>query len=211
MGIAKKGILGPVSGKVGPSIWYFDGYRNVLRGLGEGRKAQATAAEIKNRQKMKTLMELFSTIKPYLKAGFSVEAKGLGLNYHNVATSCNRYRLSGLLAGLQELDYENLQLSKGTATVAEAPAVNVEANGLRFSWMWHTDDFDDAEDQVMMMAYLPDHNTSLYETAGAKRNQYEDFLLLPQAYLLERIEVYISFSSKDRSRVSDSIYLGRIN
>ena len=210
MGISKNGILGPASGKVGPAVWYFDGVRNVVRSKSK-REAPPTMAELKNRVKMKTLMDLFSTIKPYLKAGFSVEANGLGLNYHNVATSCNRLRISGLQGGLQELDYENVQLSKGSAAVAEDAKVILEPNGLRFSWLWQPDDFGSAEDQVMMMAYLPDQNTSLYETAGAKRNHLEDFLPMPQSYLQERIEVYISFTSKDRSRVSDSLYLGRIN
>lgn len=210
MGIAKKGVLGPVQGKVGPAIWYFDGFRNVVRSLTD-RSTAPTIGELKNRGKMKTLMELFRTIKPYLRAGFSVEANGTGLNYHNVATSCNRMRVSKLLAGLLELDYENVLLSKGIAAVAEEPKVIAEPNGLRFSWLWQPDDFESAEDQVMMMAYLPDQNISIYETAGAKRNQSEDFLPMPQSYLQERIEVYISFTSKDRSRVSDSLYLGRIN
>jgi len=210
MGIAKNGILGPASGKVGPAVWYFDGVRNVVRSKSK-RDAPPTMAELKNRLKMKTLMDLFSTLKPYLRAGFSVEANGLGLNYHNVATSCNRLRISELEGGLEQLDYENLQLSKGTATMAEAPMVTAEANGLRFSWMWQPDDFESAEDQVMMMAYLPEQNTSLFETAGAKRSHLQDFLALPHAYLQARIEVYISFTAKDRTRVSDSLYLGRIN
>lgn len=210
MGIAKNGILGPASGKVGPAVWYFDGVRNVVRSKSK-RDAPPTMAELKNRLKMKTLMDLFSTLKPYLRAGFSVEANGLGLNYHNVATSCNRLRISELEGGLEQLDYENLQLSKGTATIAEAPMVTAEANGLRFSWMWQPDDFESAEDQVMMMAYLPDQNTSIFETAGAKRSRAEDFLPMQPSYLLERLEVFIAFISKDRSRVSNSLYLGRIN
>lgn len=210
MGISNNGILGAAKGKVNNLVFYQLGSKNIIRVIGE-RKSPLTAGEKHNMGKMRILMSLFSSIKPFLKAGFSSATLGTALNYHNLATSVNRKNLIGLAEGLQQLRYDSLLLSMGDAVLPEMPDVAIEAAGLRFSWSWDTDDFGTGEDQVMMMAYLPDQNTSIFETAGAKRSRGEDFLTLPPSYLRERLEVFIAFISKDRSRVSNSIYLGRIN
>lgn len=210
MGITKDGVLGTATGKLKYLVYYKLGCRNVVRMIGE-RTSPPTPGEKSNTEKMKTLMALFRNIKPFLKAGFSRAADGKGLNYHNLATSINRLNLIGLADGLQQLHYDTLQLSIGDALAPEAPVVSAEASGLRFNWSCNPQDFEAAEDQVMLMAYLPDQNTAVFETAGAKRSQSGDFLPMQPSYLLERLEVFISFISKDRSRVSNSLYLGRIN
>ena len=210
MGTTNNGVLGAARGKLKHFVFYQLGSKNVVRVIGQ-RESEPTAGEKQNTGKMRTLMALFSSIKPFLKAGFSSAARGTDLNYHNLATSINRLNLIGLDGGLQQLRYDTLLLSVGDAATPEAPQVAAEADGLRFNWNWNAGDFEAAEDQVMMMAYLPDQNTSIFETAGAKRSRAEDFLPMQPSYLLERLEVFIAFISKDRSRVSNSLYLGRIN
>lgn len=210
MGTTNNGLLGPATGKLKHFVFYQLGCKSVVRTIGK-RNSAATAGETRNTGKMRTLMSLFSSMKPFLKAGFSSAASGTALNYHNLATSINRLNLSGLAEGLQQLSYDKLQLSMGNAEPPEAPVVAIEAEGLRFNWNWHPEDFKAGEDQVMMMAYLPDQNSSVFETAGAKRRKGEDFLPLHPLYLAERMEVYISFVSSDRMGASNSIYLGRIN
>lgn len=210
MATIKNGILGAATGKLKYLVYYQLGDKNVVRKIGE-RRTHPTPGEEQNTGKMKTLMALFSSFKPFLKAGFSADASGTSMNYHNLATSVNRKNLVGLDEGLQQLRYDTLLLSMGDAMMPEAPTVSAEAGGLRFNWNWTQDDFEAAQDQVMMMAYLPDQNVSVFETAGAKRGKGTDFLPMQAAYLRERLEVYISFISKDRSRVSNSLYLGRIN
>ena len=210
MGITKNGVLGTATGKLKHLVYYELGCKNIVRVIGE-RSSPPTVGEQRNTGKMKTLMALFSSIKPFIRAGFSSAAYSTALNYHNLATSINRRNLVGLDEGLQQLDYETLQLSQGNAALPDTPAVKAETAGLRFNWSWNTEDFEAAEDQVMMMAYLPDQNTSVFETAGAKRLKAEDFLPMQPSYLMERLELFIAFISKDRTRVSNSMYLGRIN
>jgi hypothetical protein len=210
MGLTKNGVLGTTTGKLKYLVYYELGCKNVVRVIGE-RTSPPTAGEKLNMGKMRTLMALFSSIKPFLRAGFSSAAHGTAMNYHNLATSINRLNLVGLAEGIPQLEFNTLQLSMGNALMPQAPAVTAEAGELRFSWSWDQEDFEAAEDQVMLMAYLPDQNTSVFETAGAKRSKAEDFLAMQPSYLMERLEVFISFIFKDRSRVSNSMYLGRIN
>jgi len=209
MGTTNNGLLGPATGKLKHFVFYQLGCKSVVRTIGK-RQSAATAGETRNTSKMRTLMSLFS-MKLFLKAGYSSAASGTALNYHNLATSINRLNLSGLEEGLQQLSYDKLQLSMGDAEPPEAAVVTIEAGGLRFNWNWRPEDFKAGEDQVMMMAYLPDQNSSVFETAGAKRRKEADFLPLQPAFLQERIEVFMSFVSSDRMRASNSTYLGRIN
>lgn len=210
MGLTKNGVLGTTTGKLKYLVYYELGCKNVVRVIGK-RTSPPTTGEERNMGKMRTLMALFSSIKPFLRAGFSSAAHGTAMNYHNLATSINRLNLVGLAERIPQLEFNTLQLSMGNGLMPQAPAVTAEAGGLKFSWSWDQEDFEAAEDQVMLMAYLPDQNTSVFETAGAKRSKAEDFLAMQPSYLMERLEVFISFISKDRSRVSNSMYLGRIN
>lgn len=210
MGKAKNGILGALTGKVNNLVYYQNGGQNIVRVLGT-RKTPITKAERLNMGKMTLLMEVFKNIKPFLKAGFGVAAQGTKLNYHNVATSINRRSLQNLNGNLQGLDYEHLVLSAGDAEPVEAPKVEAAPTGLRYSWDWNPDDYNTGEDQAMMMAYLPDQNAAIYEIAGAKRKQLEDIVFMPPSYLQERLELFIAFITNDRTKVSNSMYLGRIN
>ncbi len=210
MGKAKNGILGALSGKVNNLVYYQNGDQNIVRVLGT-RKTPITKAEKMNMGKMTLLMEVFKNIKPFLKAGFGLAAAGTNLNYHNVATSINRKSLQKLNGNLQDLDYEHLVLSTGEAKPAESAAVQADHAGIRYSWDWNPDDYTSAEDQVMMMAYLPDQNAAIYDIAGAKRRHLEDYLFMPASYLQERLELFVAFITNDRSKVSNSMYLGRIN
>lgn len=210
MGKAKDGVSGAVNGKVGKAIWYKLGDQNIVRGLST-RDKPLTPAEKVNTGKMKLLMEVFKSIKPFLKAGFGIAAQGTSLNYHNVATSINRNSLQRLDGNLQDLDYNHLVLSTGSAVPAIEPIVTAVTGGLKYSWDWNPRDYKSGEDQVMMMAYMPDENAAAYEIAGAKRKYKEDFLFMPPSYLQQRLELFIAFIKNDRTMVSNSMYLGRIN
>ncbi len=210
MGKAKDGILGAITGKVRNLVWYKRGNENLVRVIGK-RFAKLTDGELVNTGKMRVLMEFFESMKPFLKAGFSNSVKGTNWNYHNMATSYNRINVAGLSDGLQHLDYGRVLLSMGTALEPLQPAFVLEGHELRYSWAWDSQDYAAAEDQVMMLVYMPDQNFAVFETAGAKRKAGADLLPMLPSYLQQRMEVFISFISKDRDRVANSVYLGRLN
>lgn len=210
MGKVKNGIFGPVTGKVRNLVWYKRGEENLVRVQGT-RYAPLTAGELVNTGKMGVLMQLFDSMKPFLKAGFSNSVKGTNWNYHNMATSYNKVHVGQLAEGLSNLDYGSVLLSMGTAQEPIGASVRLEDDALRYSWTWDPLDYAAMEDQVMMLVYMPDKNVAVFETAGAKRKAGEDVLPFYASHMQERMEVYISFVSKDRSQVANSVYLGRIN
>jgi hypothetical protein len=210
MGKSNNGIYGPVSGRVGNLVWYVARGQGRVRGVGE-RTAKLTDSQHLNCNKMSLLMKFFKYIKPFLKVGFINETKGTLLNYHNVATACNKTNAVTHVDGMPVIDYANLILSRGNLLEPQQALVERTEDGLKFSW-----DYDPIKhwpwraDQVMMMAYFPDSNDAEFTTSGARRSAGEDFLKIHPSYGGKAMEIYISFVSDDRTNVATSIYLGRL-
>lgn len=210
MGKVKHGMFGPVTGKVRNLVYYQRGEENLVRIKGT-RDAPLTAEELVNTGKMTGLMKFFKYIKPFLEAGFSNSVKGTNWNYHNMATSYNKVHVDGLTDGLAHLDYASVLLSMGPGLAPQDASFVLDDHTVRFTWEWDPAEWEAGSDQVMMMAYLPDKNYAVYETAGAKRSAGEDQLQMDPSHRQERMEIFISFVSKNRDTVSNSVYLGRIN
>ena len=90
-----------------------------------------------------------------------------------------------------------------------AEVVEVEG-GLKFTWSYdETADWERQEDQVMLMAYLPNKGTAVFIYSGARRNAREATLAINSSFLGEEVETYIAFISDDRTRISKSVYTGK--
>lgn len=211
MGRAKNGILGAVSGKVGNLIFYISQSEARVRTAGK-RQAALTAAELINTSKMAVLMNFFKYIKPFIKLGFGTNLQNSKQNYHNAATSYNKKNALILIDNKVQLAYDRIRVSSGTGLEPEQPSVKLIENELQFSWT-HNEalNWEAGLDQVMMMAFFPEENMAVTEPAGAKRRTGHYSLLLPTMLAGKRMELYISFIAQDRQRVSNSIYLGRLN
>lgn len=90
---------------------------------------------------------------------------------------------------------------------------------LKFSWevnpAWNS---TRRNDQVMMLAVMPEIKAVNYVTSGARRPAGEDILEILPFKLIDGVktyatfaETYIVFISDDRKSVSNSIYTGRVN
>lgn len=212
MGRSKNGILGNVHGKVARVVFYELNGQDVIRSLGD-KKRQIKSETVKaNNQSMALLMDFFSGIKPYLKAGFKNEAQGTIYNFHNLATSYNKINAIEVIDYIPQLKFENLLLSRGIALLPDNPTVQLLNGMLKFSWntdpelAWITN-----QDQVMMLAWFPEINEAIFNIAGAVRSAGTDHLELPPSYRTLTMHLYISFVAEDRESVSNSLYLGRIN
>jgi hypothetical protein len=211
MGKARNGIFGAVNGKVGNLVFYKLHGEDVVRQLGE-RTGKLSAAQQANCSKMALIVSLFSKIKPFLKVGFGIEARGTNKNYHNLATAYNKANAFEMQEGKPVLKYEQLLLSYGDLKPPRAATLEVLNGGIRFSWAYEEqEDWASRNDQVMMMAYFPDDNEASFSISGARRSKQSDLLDIHSSYSEKRTELYISFVSDDRGSVATSIYLGRIN
>lgn len=210
MGKSASGPLGPANGKIGTLIWYTLNGQQVVRTIGS-RTAKPSSNQLASRARMRVVMDLFRNMKPYIKAGFINEAAGTTSSYHNKATSYQLLHAVKSNADLPYIDYAAVKLSIGTLGIPENPVVARVADGLRFSWTYNEQqEWSSRNDQVMTMAYFPEDHETVYSLSGSRRMLGSDILEIHPAYENKIIETYLSFVSEDRSRVSDSVYLGRI-
>jgi hypothetical protein len=202
---------GAATGRISRMVFYQLNGQEVVRGLGVKKKIKSKKVLAQN-SSFKLLMQFFSKMKPFIKAGFKNEASGTIFNYHNLATSYNQKYAMGHVDEQPVILYNKVLLCRGNALPPKNPQVSVDHAGLRFSW-----DIESSlpwtinQDQAMMLAWFPEINETLFTTAGAARKAGTDLLPLTTSYQNLQIETYIAFVSEDRESVSNSIYLGSIS
>jgi hypothetical protein len=211
MGKAKYGVYGPITGKLSNLVWFSRYGQGYVRTKGL-RTAPLSAAQKTNCRDMALLMDFFKNMKPFLKAGFGHLAAGSTLNYHNLATACNKTQAIEQVDGQSRIVFEAVVLSDGTALKPQDPTVLLSNNGLEFTWAYdEVTDWRSRTDQVLLMAYFPESNEAVYTTSGAKRSEMREFLVLPSSLKAKTMEVYIAFQNDERTDASRSLYLGKLN
>lgn len=209
MGKIPNGILGNVIGSIGNVTAYMLNGQNVTR-IKARKISHFSENQLANQQGMTVINEFFYFMGAFLKAGFSLAAKGTTKNYHNLATSYNKKNaLKGVYPNI-EMDYTKALLSTGDLPEAQNPIAEPVAEGLKFSWDLPEVNSLSGEDQVMILAYGTISRQVQYILYGQKRTAGEAILQLSPKMRQEPVETYISFVSPDRQEVSDSIYVGRI-
>lgn len=203
----KNGILGGIHGKLANLTGYPLNGQHIIRTVGLNTKP-LTEKQLFSNLKMAVLMGFFNGLETLLKRGFNPKAKGTTLNYHNVAVALNNPHALKLACPDVEMDFSKFIFSVGDLPQPTETAVEMVAEGLRFTWSKDGFSWPENHDQVMLFAYAPDTNDKIFKCSGAKRLEGEDILNIPPSLRSKRFEVYISFVSDDRDRAADSLYLG---
>lgn len=104
-------------------------------------------------------------------------------------------------AALMKVSYGDLPLS---ANIKVKQAKN---GSLQFNWNKAVVKGTSGQDQVMLLAYDVDHKMAYYNLTGQFRNVGSDVLIIDttpgRSY-----QLYLAFTAADRSRQSNSVYLG---
>jgi len=212
MAILKNGLFGSISGKLGNTVTYDLKGKTVVRIIGKKSTKPPTVAQLANWQGMAIVNKFLKQVKLFIDIGFHVVAKAEQLYPQNKAVSViKRAALTGTYPNI-EIDFTKVLLSMGDLPGLINVAALPESNGIRFSWdpqEWIGWPY--ANDQVMLMAFMPDMEHAHFVLSGARRRMGYDFLELPPTLLAERMELYIAVVSDNRMRSSMSQYLGRIN
>ena len=161
---------------------------------------------------MGVLTLFVNKMKGFIKTGFGPLALGTTRNFHNLAIRYNKNQATiGEYPDIA-IAYDKIILSKGNLELAINPAVQRVEDELRFTWDCPSrPESSFKSDQVMMLAYSPELDKSIFIDAGARRKKEEDFLILPSFMQNKQLEVYIAFVANDRLQAADSIYLGSIS
>jgi hypothetical protein len=211
MAKSKNGILGPVSGKIGPvicSVWNGIPY---IRLAPEPRseKKKRSEAQIANEQRMTFMNNILVPFQPFIAVGFQELAirktalsAAYSLNYHRALIG--EYPDFGI-------DYSQFMISTGILPRLYNSSVSLTApNVLTLSWENGSNVKARFDDQVMLVVYSPLLHMTQGMIGGAIRRDLKFEMLLDDRLIGQALEVYVGVTSFDRKKIADSLYLGRI-
>jgi hypothetical protein len=111
--------------------------------------------------------------------------------------------------GVTTINPALMKVSFGTLPFSKDIAVKpIDNEQLQFTWDTAPVEQGDDYDQVMLLAYDIKKEKATYTNAGEFRHRGSATLLMPDSK--GSFHIWLAFVAVDRSRQSDSIYLGEI-
>src|SRR6187551_228641 len=115
-------------GKVGNTVSYMLNGKYVMRGIGKSKK-KLSDKQLANMMSMKVTMKFLCSLKPFVDAGFGLEAMGTDKNAFNLATAAvKKHAITGEYPNLG-IDYSKVQLSKGSVPAPEEVSISKADQG----------------------------------------------------------------------------------
>jgi hypothetical protein len=204
------GINGTFQGKVGKVVgatWRGIPY---MRSLPEKRTSPPTKKEKINREKWALSQLWLQPVLDFVREGF----KGFSATSQGFVAA-KSYLLKNAIEVINAKIAINpalVKVSFGTLPLPENITANKIAKDIiQFTWdNTITGKEAHPSDQVMLLAYDIEHGEANYKTTGQLRSTGSDTLQVVAGTKKRTFHLYAAFVAYDRSRQSDSIYLGQI-
>ena len=209
MGKISGGINGPVIGQVGPVVGYMWHGVNCIRTKPQHIRDRKSKRQIAQRQCLTRVQRFMQSMTEYLRVGFS----GMPYSYHrsafNAAMSYNmRSGVKGKNSDMK-IDYAHTSVARGDLLNADAVQAEISLGRIKISWNYSPQNLSvKASDYAMPLIYNRDKNQSIYDTQSVRRKEGQLVMELPESWAGDRLEVYLSFRSKDGKHIADSTYVG---
>lgn len=202
------GINGPIVGKIGNvvgSSWKGIPY---LKAKYKKRTAKITRKEAGNRKKFGEAQRWLKPLLDYVRVGF----KGYSERSEGFVAA-KSYLLLNAIEGVApniSINPALVKLSHGDLQPADNLAVEKVGGGkIKFTWSAAAGNNADRKDQAMLLAYDIKNTTAFYTITGQFRNTGEDILEVDNKKG-KTYHIYFAFTAADRSRQSNSQYLGTV-
>ncbi|GAA3932499.1 hypothetical protein GO495_16485 [Chitinophaga oryziterrae] len=208
----KNGVLGGISGVLGPLNGYMLRGQYILRSRRQKSNKPLSEKQLAPLRKMKAVTDF---LHPYftdlINIGFQYASAGTSKTPNNLASS---YQFKNAVIGQYpdyQIDYPNVRFTEGPmSTEGINASVMAEGDQLRFSW---TPDqgYTHYNDRVILIAYAPSLKEAVYTLFGAERRIGTDVLKFPHdLWKGIVIETYLSFKAENSILCTNSLYLGQI-
>ena len=202
------GINGPIQGKVGTVIG--SSWRGIsyIKGPYKKRRAKVGVGEAANRNKFGAAHFWLRPLKKFVRQVYKSDTDRV-----QGFLAAKSYLLLHAFEGIQpdiRINPALMKVSAGSLPLSADIAVEKTAAGeLQFSWDPSHVEGAQPRDQVMILAYDTGHGRAFYNTFGQFRSAGADMLRTDPAPG-NTYHIYLAFTAADRSRQSDSVYLGAI-
>lgn len=206
MGKLPHGINGPIEGRVGTVIGSSRNGIPYLKGPHKKRTKKISVKEKVNRSKFKMAQEWLSPILPFVREGF----KDFSQKAPGFRGAISHLLMNGFdgVPPNRVIQPELVKVSFGDLVLPEDITVDTSSSKvLKFSWNPKPVDGGFSNDQVMLLAYDIKNGKMHYTITGQFRKAGSDELNIASMYD-GNYYIYLAFVSADRSRRSNSIYLG---
>ena len=210
MATIKKGIMGALSGSVGPVVGAT--WKNIpyvrIKATQQGKKRTASPAQLANQQKFKFMNAWLEPFHPYVTIGFA--NLSAGRTELNTAFKINYHEALETTANGLAINYERVCLSRGNLSgLILALVERIQPNTIVLNWN-QQGGITAYNDQLMLVVYSPVLKLADGCIGLAKRSDGKlDFTFNPKLGG-QSLELYLSMVSLNRKRVSNSQYLGRM-
>lgn len=203
----KSGIIGPFSGKVGNVVGSSWNGIDYIKSA-PNRKEPPTEGELNHRFIFKLVQKFVAPINAFLKVGFQgYSPTNYGANAAKSLIFKNSLHRDGMNSSI---DPTQVQMSFGSLGFSEDMAVElIDGKTIKFTWNPYIGQEMRPQDQVMLLAYDPTTGKNQMKTSGQFRYTGNDSLDMTH-FTAGIYHVYAAFVAEDRSRQSDSRYLGAV-
>ena len=209
MGKITNGIMGPVTGKVGPVV--YSSWKGIPYVKSRpDRTKPPRKGEIANQDKFGMSQLWLKPLKIFVRQGF----KGYTPTYEGFAGAksyLSRNAFEEVTPGKFVINPALMQVSFGDLPLPDDISVGL-VDGSYFQFTWDSSRIEGASqsDQVMLLAYDIENNDAYYTITGQFRKTGTDKLLI-SSRAGKNYHLYFALVAADRSRQSHSVYLGEIS
>lgn len=210
MAIVENGIMGTVTGKIGPITSYIRNGRNVLRSRKNNGVVRSTKARLGQREKIE-VCNAFT--RAFTGTGFfniTFPAYGqAGTGYNRATSTLMNLAVTGNYPG-QSLSWPKVMIARGPLPGAENVSVTIDpANNCLFTW---TDNSNTGTahgtDKVILCAFHTTQKTAVYSLDAGMRKDLNSMLDINSLEPGE-FATWISFINS-RGDVADSVFAGMV-
>lgn len=208
-----KGILGPVSGKIGPVVGatcHGVAYvRSAPKKKKKKKKKAKSPAQLANEVKFKFVNRWMVPFHPYILIGF----QNLPVEKPAISTAFALNYQQAVVGSFPDfaIDFSKVVLSIGDLPGLDQPAIVLTAPGvLELTWQKSNSLQASFDDQVMLVLYSASLHVVDGFAGGVKRASGSCSYSFAEEMIGKTLEVFISVTSMDRKKIADSVYLGRI-
>lgn len=209
MATISKGILGGFSGTVGPVVGANWRGMDVIRSRPKSSKRTPSERQLEQQLKFKLAISFLQPIKNIQSRFFG---SGSGVKSRvNLAVSYTISTAIQMVAGLPELIYNKVLITRGELTSFRNPVLTTQPGGvLHLEWEDNSTQGDAApKDQVSIVCYCAElNNWEIYEGIVMRSDLMAD-VTLPAYYLGKTMEVYAFLNNEKQTAASTSLYLGQ--
>ncbi len=209
MGIAKSGILGPFSKKVGPAIGRIRGNQNVITALYQTRSSTATAQQTVLQKKFGLLNSFLGYIDELVNIGFGQFAKRK--SPVNAAYVFNWKHAFVNEGDSLQINYPKIVYSRGHVVTPESVQAANDSEGIAFRWLPQPQSaYCQFSDLASFLVYNHSKQHRILLINKVNRYALEFTVEIPSAYAGDTVHCYMNFTSANGRHTGDSIYVGQV-